>query len=58
MPAYDFANVMAEVGDFDSWGFKMALMPTNVTKEVSVVNDALYMILTINSNFEWRLKLC
>ncbi|TLD14772.1 Acyl-CoA synthetase family member 2 [Venturia nashicola] len=29
MPAYDFANVMAEVGEFDSWGFKFALMSRN-----------------------------
>ncbi|RDI89388.1 hypothetical protein Vi05172_g842 [Venturia inaequalis] len=29
MPAYDFADVMAEMGDFDSWAFKMALMPSS-----------------------------
>jgi hypothetical protein len=50
MPAYDFANVMAEVGDFDSWGLKMALMPNTVNKRVSVLKCFLAIILIIGSN--------
>jgi hypothetical protein len=35
MPAYDFANVLAETGIFDSWNFKIAIMPNNVDKKGS-----------------------
>lgn len=54
MPAYDFANVMAELGDFDSWGIKMALMPNSVNKRVSVLKRFLALILIIGSNFVRR----
>jgi aryl carrier-like protein len=34
LPAYDFASVMAETRLFDTWNFKMTLLPNNVQKKV------------------------
>lgn len=58
MPAYDFANVMAEMGDFDSWGFKMALMPSNVNKKARFPRSLFVSMLIFYSNFEPRSKPC
>jgi hypothetical protein len=54
MPAYDFANVMAEMGDFDSWGLKIAIMPTNVDKKVCTLRLSPSIVLSFGSNFERR----
>jgi aryl carrier-like protein len=34
LPAYDFASVMAETHLFDTWNFKMTLLPNKIQKEV------------------------
>jgi aryl carrier-like protein len=34
IPTYDFASVMAETRLFDTWNFKMNLVPNNIQKEV------------------------
>jgi hypothetical protein len=54
MPAYDFADVMAEMGDFDSWAFKMALAPKNVDKKVCILEGFPTRILSLRSNFGGR----
>jgi aryl carrier-like protein len=36
LPTYDFASVMAETRLFDSWNFKMSLVPNNIQKEVGL----------------------
>jgi hypothetical protein len=35
LPAYDFATILTTTGIFDSWNFKMAILPTNSDKKVS-----------------------
>lgn len=34
LPAYDFASVLAETGIFNSWNFKMAVLPKTVNEQV------------------------
>jgi aryl carrier-like protein len=44
LPVYDFASVLAETGIFNSWNFKMAVLPKTVNEQVTIPNNMLSLI--------------